>query len=180
VPLDRLLDTVYDIIQVSYRTFPAFSRVTRDEFADRVGPLYPLLDRKLSRLIENPAGNAVAFTLELKDLAAALRAMNGRTGPLAKLRFKLQRQRSKTANMYATGIRPEAIREAVVLGHRAGGSGLSLARAIGYQLASSILTSGDYHDLLMTLMRMGSIGPNHSTDYVVRSRHYHLYGLPLQ
>jgi hypothetical protein len=69
VPADRLLDTVYDIVQVSYHGFPAFSPVTRDEFADRVGPLYRLLDRKLSRLIENPGGKVVAFTLELKDLA---------------------------------------------------------------------------------------------------------------
>jgi hypothetical protein len=179
VPADRLLDTVYDIVQVSYHRFPAFSPVTRDEFADRVGPLYPLLDGKLSRLIENPGGKVVAFTLELKDLAGALRAMNGRTDLLAKVRFKLHRQRSNTANMYATGIRPEAVREAVVLGKKAGGSGLSIARAIGYQLGSAILASGDYHDLMVTLMRSGSVGPNHSAAYAVRSRHYRLYGLPL-
>ena len=53
------------------------------------GDIPYLIERKGSFFLKDPQGEYVGFILVLNDLAAAVKAMNGKTDFFAKLRFKL-------------------------------------------------------------------------------------------
>ncbi len=111
---EEALRAIYDL---SIAIFPgnfAYAPVEWDEFRALYEGAGALVDPALVHLARDRAGRAVGFHFGLPDLAPALRAMRGESGPLAKLRFALARARARarperTHTIVKTiGVLPEA------------------------------------------------------------------------
>ena len=119
------------------------------------------------------------FILVLNDLAAAVRAMNGKTDFFAKLRFKLNSRNYETAILYQGSIKFSAIREALKTGRQAYHTPLSLGMVLLYLTLREILKNNKCSYMLQPLMRSDAPNRNWAKELSVKTMHYGMFELYL-
>jgi len=135
------VETLPVIYGLSCRIFDRnilYTPITFETFKSLYLPARPLLKKGLSWIACRPDGTPCGYVFTFPDCADALRAMNGRSGPLAKLRFLLNRRKATRTCIKTLGVTPETR-----------GSGLSAA--LTYLSFQNSLTQG-YRQTLMCLM----------------------------
>lgn len=103
---DVELKLFYDLSCEIFRDNWGYRPIAFDEFAALYRPSRRLLDPGLIWFAYDPHGSPVGFLFGLPDLAAPVRAMGGRSDPLAALRFLLTRRRPETALLKTIGVVP--------------------------------------------------------------------------
>ncbi len=174
----ELMSKTYNILIEAYRVFPLFTHISKTVFLDEYKRMPDLIDRDCSQFVYNPEGKFLGFFLVLKDLAAALKSMNGKSDFLAKLKFLLNRDKIGTANIYQGATTHYFIREAAVLGKRKFDFPLSLASAVSWYAVNEILESGRYNSGIFTLLRSEGQWNNHIIRYDSK-REYAIYELKI-
>ncbi len=177
---DRMMDVAYEIITKTYTQFPGFSYISLEQFKNHYKGLPRLLDKDCTLFVKNPDGAYVGFLLVFKDITTAVQAMNGKTGLLSKLRFKMHENKGRMANIAQGAALPYYIREAAVLGRKQLNQPLTLAGATICQAIKNIMDSGRYDQTIISLMRDGAQIRNHAHHETTETREYKLYQINIQ
>jgi len=174
---NQMMDLSYALISSTYHQFPAFSAISLEVFKTHFKRLPDLLDKDCTLFVKNPEGKYVGFLLVFKDITMAVKAMNGKSGYLSKLKFLAHRNNSCMANIAQGAALPHYIREAAVVGRRQLNKPLTLAGATMCQAIKNIMDSGRYEYAVISLMRDGAHIKNHANDESSETRTYQLYQL---
>lgn len=170
-----LMEKGYELFVDTYKVFTGFSKIGKDDFLSLYNYVPMLLDRNASFFVKDPSGDYVAFILVLKDLTQSLMSMNGKTNLLAKIKFKLNENKSELANIYQGGIKISAIREAMKFGKEKLGKPLAVGRAAVYKSLYEISASGKYKYAVFPLMREDAPNRNYSEGIYIKKRTHILY-----
>lgn len=155
---------LHNLVMASFAGFPDFVPVPAEEFMKLFASSRPALDPRLTLFVDDESGRPAGFAVALLELSDAVRAMDGRTGPLSRLRFMVRRLGCRRVNFYAGGLTPAEMARKSGLG-----------RAGFHHILLRILDLG-YEEMLITLIAEGNrsnglVGPG-AGDY---GREYTLY-----
>ena len=175
----NLIGICWELVMETYKGFTGFSHLTLEELMTLYGDIPYLIERKASFFLKDPQGEYVAFILVLNDLAAAVKAMNGRTDFFAKLRFKLNSRKYETAILYQGGIKFPAMREALKKGRHDYNMALSIGMVLLYLSLREILKDDKAHYMLQPLMRSDAPNRNWAREVSVKTMHYGMFELYL-
>ncbi len=157
---------LYGILCQTFSNFPGFTPISFNDFLQ----LYPgsrlAIDPDLVTFVYNENDEIAGFMAAFLELADAVRAMGGKKGPFATLRFLKMRGRVDRINFHLGGATPEEI-------SRRNGIG----RAGFYYLVNQALNRG-YEKIIMTMRMLGN--PSRSLagpEAPAPQRVYALYGL---
>ena len=176
---EDLIEKCWELIVETYKGFPGFSYLSCQELMTLYKDIPYLMERNGSFFFKDPQGDYVGFVLVLNNRAKAVRAMNGRTDVLAKLRFKLNAGSYDTAIFYQGGIRFSALRQAQRAGRQDSGTPLSLGMVILYLALREILKSDRVSYMLLPLMRSDAPNRNWAKEQSVKTMHYGMFELNL-
>ncbi|MFV2082109.1 MAG: hypothetical protein ACC669_09605, partial [bacterium] len=157
---------LYSILSQTFSNFPGFTPISFNDFLQLYSGSRLAIDPDLVTFVYNEDGEIVGFMAAFLELADAVRAMGGRKGPLATLRFLKMRRRIDRINFHLGGATPEEI-------SRRNGIG----RAGFYYFVNQALNRG-YEKIIMTMRMLGN--PSRSLagpDAPAPQRDYALYGL---
>lgn len=101
------LDRIYDLTVRCFHESYLYTEISRADFRALYGGSRALLDPRLVWIARDPGGEDAGFVFAYPDLVEAVRAMRGRRGPLARLRFLLRRGRARAVNVKTLGVLPE-------------------------------------------------------------------------
>lgn len=138
------LRRLHALITGSYRRFLGYTPISADDFRRLYAARARLLDRRLMSWICDETGTPVGFSLAYADYSDALRAMRGKDGPAARLRFLRRRRAAHRAVYYLIGLAPEAA-----------GRTRGLGRAASYHTVHAILRGG-YDEVVAALIARGN------------------------
>jgi hypothetical protein len=175
----KLIEKCWELVVETYKGFPGFSPLSCQELMSLYGDIPYLMERNGSFFFKDPHGDYVGFVLVLNNLARAVKAMNGRTDVLAKLRFKLNARNYDTAMLYQGGIRFSALRQAQRAGRQDCGTSLSLGMVTLYLALREMLKSGRAAYMLLPLMRSDAPNRNWAKEQSVKTMHYGMFELNL-
>ncbi len=176
---EEALHHTWTLINASYGQMPGFVTLSWERFRDHYARLPLLVDRDASCFVLDPTGTRVGFSIVLKDLDAALRAMRGHTsGPgvwLDRLRFLRHARRGSVATAYQIGVPYREIRQAALLGRRRLGRPLALGQAIYHHGSLRIFDQTRYRRVIVALLRDGSPNIAFTRPWATARREYTLY-----
>ena len=176
---EEALRRTWSLINASYGQMPGFVALSWERFRDHYAHLPLLVDRQSSLFVYDPSGARVGFSIVLKDLSAALRAMRGHAGGvgawLDRLRFLLHARGGSMATAYQIGIPFREIKRAAALGRRKLGRPLALSRAIYHHGARRVLDQKRYRRVVTALLREGSPNIGFTRPWSYARREYTLY-----
>jgi hypothetical protein len=175
----NLIGICWELVMETYKGFTGFSYLSQKDLMTLYGDIPYLIERKASFFFKDPQGDYVGFALVLNDLAAAVKAMNGRTDLLAKLRFKLNARSYDTAILYQGGFKFSAIRQAQRAGRQGCGTSLSLGMVALYLTLREILKNVKCSYMLQPLMRSDAPNRNWAREVSVKTMHYGMFELYL-
>jgi len=155
---------LHGLVMASFAGFPDFVPLPPEEFMKLFAASRPALDPRLTLFVDDEAGRPAAFAVALLELSVAVRAMNGKTGSISRLKFLARRAACHRVNFYAGGLTPAEMARKSGLG-----------RAGFHYVLRGILDLG-YDEMLVTLIAEdnrsnGLLGP-WAGDY---GREYALY-----
>ena len=101
--LDRLHAMSCEIFRGNY----LYTAIDRQRFGELYAGARRLIDPQSIWFAVGPDGSDAGFLFAVPDRIAAVRAMRGRRGPLALLRFLLLRRRTDAMNLKSLGVLPE-------------------------------------------------------------------------
>jgi len=159
---------LYTLLTRTFNGFPGFTPISYEEFLRLNSGTRFAIDPELVAFVYNENGETAGFIAAFLELADAVRAINGRKGPVSALKFLNMRRRVDRINFFLGGATPEEISR---------GSGLGLGRASFYYIVNQTLKRG-YEKVLLTLRLVGN--PARSLpgpDAPAPQREYALYGL---
>ena len=174
-----LIEKCWELIIETYKGFKGFSFLSCQELMTLYGDIPYIMERNSSFFFRDPQGDYVGFALVLNDLAAAVKAMNGSTNFIAKLRFKLNSRNYDTAILYQGGFKFSAIRQAQRAGKQGCGTSLSLGLVALYLTLREILKNGTCSYMLQPLMRSDAPNRNWAKEQSVKTMHYGMFELYL-
>jgi hypothetical protein len=175
----KFMTVCWELIADIFNKFPGYAAITQEQFQELYREMPYLIEPRASFLVRNPVGSYAGFKLVLKDLVAAVRATNGKTGPFAKLKFMMRRGSGTTANFYLTGFRHAARIDAVGLAKKKYNAPLSAGRAMLHYGLREILKAPGYQFTALTLMRPEVPTCRWVKDLAVRKMHHCMYSLNL-
>lgn len=160
------LEKLHRVLSSSFRDFLGFTEVPFSEFEERSLRSLPAVYPPFFVLVYNENNVLVGFACALLELSDAVRAMNGRSHLISRMRFLRKRAHVDRINFYLEGITPEEEQRKNGLG-----------RALFYYVINQTLREG-YEKMLFTLMSRTTyaralLGPNAPTP----QREYTLYEL---
>ena len=173
----NLMGICWELVMETYKGFTGFSYLSQEELMTIYGAIPYLIERKGSFFLKDPRGEYVGFILVLNDLAAAVKAMKGKTGFFAKLRFKLNSHKYETASLYQGGIKFSAMREALKTGRQAYHKPLSLGLVELYLTLREILKNNKCRYMLQPLMRSDAPNRNWAKELSIKTMHYGMFEL---
>jgi hypothetical protein len=135
---------LHGLVTASFAGFPDFVPITAQEFMKIFASSRPALEPRLTLFVDDEAGRPAAFAVALLELSDAVRAMNGKTGPLSRLKFIVRRLGCRRVNFYAGGLTPAEMARKSGLG-----------RAGFHHILRGILDLG-YEEMLVTLVAEGN------------------------
>jgi hypothetical protein len=167
VTMKNYFDILPDIHKLSRMVFDKnkfYTSIDLEEFTRLYRPAAPLLKTGLSWTAFDSEGALAGYVFTFPDYADAARAMNGKTGILAKVRFALNRHKARRTCMKTLGVAP-----------RRRGSGLTAA--LTYLSFKNSAELG-YEHTLMCLMhkendsrRFSGGAHRHFRDYALYEYH---------
>ena len=98
---------LHGLIDRSFDGFPDYTPIPFTEFKALLSGVGFALAADVSGFVYDQAGRAVSFGVIFRDLAGAVRAMNGRITPLGALRFLSRLRKRRRFNFFAAGSLPE-------------------------------------------------------------------------
>ncbi len=105
--MDRFEEEIEIIYRISTQIFAGnflYEEISLADFLALYRPVRSLIDPTLVLIAETSAGEAVGFLFAMVDYHRAVSAMRGKDGPLAKLRFMLNRRTADAVNMKTVGV----------------------------------------------------------------------------
>lgn len=127
------LQFLHGLVEDSFRAFLGLAPIPFEDFREVFSGYASVVGPRLTWLIRDCCGGAVGFSLGYPDLAAALRAMRGGSGPLARLRFLLAGRAVQRAVYFMLGVTRRAQTMHRGLGRAAAWHFLQRALAAGYR-----------------------------------------------
>lgn len=105
----RVAYDIFNLVNEAYAPLFGFSKMTDRQIDQYVKMYMPLVDLRMVTLVENEAGELVAFGLSMPSLSRALQKAHGRLWPLGwyHLLKALFWKRSKTLDLLLIGVKPE-------------------------------------------------------------------------
>ncbi len=163
---DASVEKLHEVLSDSFSRFLGFTPVGRDEFRQVMGVACQAIEPRTSHFFYDETRTLAGFGIALRDLAPAVRAMGGRSGPLARLAFLRHRRRARRLLLHLGGItRAE-------MAKRSG-----LARAAVYHMLCRVREAG-FTDVHATLVAAGSPMRRHYGAFAAdRRREYTLFEL---
>jgi hypothetical protein len=163
---DTSVETLHRVLSDSFSGFLGFTPLEADEFRQVVGVARYAIEPRTSHFFHDENGTLAGFGIALLDLAPAVRAMGGRSGPLGRLAFLRHRRRARRLLLHLGGItRTE-------MAKRSG-----LARAAVHHMMCRVREAG-FTDVHATLVAAGSPMRRHYGAFAVdRGREYTLFEL---
>ena len=175
----KLLHICWQLIMKIFKDFPGFSYIAEEDLLTLYEDIPYLMEKNASFFIKDPRGDYVGFVLVLKDLVAAITAMRGETDFLAKVRFKLNENKSETVNLYLAGFKYTAVREALRMARQKYNRPLSLGKVILYLTLREVLKSGRYKYAVLPLMRRDVPTRNWVRKLSVKITHHAMFELKI-
>jgi len=165
-PLEATLERLHGVLSDSFSGFLGFTPLSLPEFLEVVGAARHAIERRCSSFVYDETGRLAGFATVFRDLAAAVRATQGRSGWPARARFWLAQRRAGRLMLHLGGItRAEASRHT------------GLAGALFRETLLRVGRSG-YRELLGTLVARGNPVRRYYGEYAAdTSREYTLYEL---
>jgi hypothetical protein len=146
-PLDvrdnKELQLLHVLVEDSFRAFLGLASIPFEDFRDVFSGYASVVGERLASLIRDRSGAAVGFSLGYPDLAAALRAMRGGSGPLARLRFRLAGRAVQRVVYFMLGVT-----------RRAQATHQGLGRAAAWHFLHTVLEGG-YRSVIFALIAEG-------------------------
>jgi len=148
--LDEQLINLYNIINISFNNFFAYTEIDLEEFTRMYSGLRHSTKPGFFSLIYDEAGLLSGFTGVLVDESIAIRAMRGNKGILSKVKFSINKPKADRAVFYVAGITPEQIQKHSGLGRAGFYYGVQKAIEAGYDKMVFALMAKDQvvHGLL--------------------------------
>jgi hypothetical protein len=138
------LTELHGAIEAAFSGFLGFTPLAAPAFHALARSAVHALEPACSTFVRDPAGRLVAFHASFVDVAAALRAMRGRSSWAARARFSWHRRRARRLMLHLGGI-------TVPAGERPAG----LAAAVVHHALATVRARG-YEDVLVTLVAEGN------------------------
>jgi GNAT superfamily N-acetyltransferase len=101
------LRTIYELSETCFATNFSFTSVPWEEFQALYGRIVSFVDPDFLLLLFSPEGHPAGYLFGCPDYAPALRAMKGRNGPAARIRFLLRRRHLDTVVLKTLAIHPD-------------------------------------------------------------------------
>jgi hypothetical protein len=163
---DESAGLLHRVLSDSFSRFLGFTPVEPAEFREVLGAARRAIDPRCSHFFYDETGVPAGFSVALRDLAPAVRAMRGRFWPLARLAFLLRQRHARRLLLHLGGItRAESAR------HN------GLARAAVHHTLDRVRQAG-YSDVHATLVAGGSPMRRHYGPFASdRRREYTLFEL---
>jgi hypothetical protein len=163
---DESVATLHQVLSDSFSRFLGFTPLEPVEFREVLGVARHAIEPRCSHFFYDGTGSLAGFSVALRDLAAAVRAMRGRSGPLARLAFLRRRRHARRLLLHLGGItRAESEKRS------------GLARAAVHHTLTRVLQAG-YSDVHATLVAGGSPMRRHYGPFASdRRREYTLFEL---
>lgn len=161
---DHSVAALHRVLGDSFSRFPGFTPLDLAEFREVLGVARHAIEPRCSHFFYDEAGTLAGFGVALRDLAPAVRAMRGRSGPLARLAFLRRRGRARRLLLHLGGItRAESEKQS------------GLARAAVHHTLCRVRQAG-YVDVHATLVAAGSPMRRHYGRFAAdRRREYTLF-----
>jgi GNAT superfamily N-acetyltransferase len=103
---DSELTRLYELSLAIFEANKFYTPIGFPEFRRLYEPAKSLIDPRLVRFAQSPEGHDVGFVFAVHDYHAAVEAMRGGSGPLAKLRFWMNKRHAKAVNVKSLGVTP--------------------------------------------------------------------------
>lgn len=132
--------TLHQLIGASYSGFLGFTPISLTEFERLFRTAAPALDPELFIFAYNPSGEPVGFAGAFIEISDALRAIKSCGGLLSRIKFVVNRRRTRRLLFYMIGIVPEM-----------SGGGFGLGCALHYSIIHQALERG-YETVIAALM----------------------------
>jgi hypothetical protein len=163
---DDSVAALHRVLSDSFSRFLGFTPLDLDEFRAVLEAARPAIEPRCSSFFYDEAGTLAGFAVALRDLAPAVRAMRGRSGPLARLAFLRRRRHARRLLLHLGGItRAESEKHS------------GLARAAVHHMLCRVRQAG-YADVHATLVAGGSPMRRHYGPFAAdRRREYTLFEL---
>ncbi len=161
---DESVAALHRVLSDSFSRFPGFTPLDLAEFREVLGVARHAIEPRCSHFFHDEAGALAGFGVALRDLAPAVRAMRGRSGPLARLAFLRRRGRARRLLLHLGGItRAESEKHS------------GLARVAVHHTLCRVRQAG-YVDVHATLVAAGSPMRRHYGRFAAdRRREYTLF-----
>lgn len=104
---DASIEALHSVLTRSFSRFLGYTPIALPEFRGLMSVARHALHPDCSTFVYDPAGALAGFAGVFRDLGAAVRAMRGEQGPLARLRFLHHRRRARRLMLHVGGITPE-------------------------------------------------------------------------
>lgn len=103
---DTELKRLYELSLTIFEGNRFYKPIEFSEFCRLYEPARRLVDARLTCFALSPDGHDIGFVFALPDYQAAVEAMRGGTGPIAKLRFWMNKSRATAVNVKSLGVAP--------------------------------------------------------------------------
>jgi len=110
---DAELEVLYRLSVESFDQNFLYDPISLDEFKTLYVDAKPLVDQDLVWIATDATGNDVGFLFCIVDYSEAIRAMQGKSNLLAKLKFALNRRRAAAVNFKSICVTPDHRRSSV-------------------------------------------------------------------
>ncbi len=137
-------DRLHNVLSRSFSGFIGFTNIPQDEFRKIFASSRDAIDPKYLLFIDGGTDQIIGFTASFLDRSQAVRSLRGKTHVISKLRYVVNRRKSKRIIFFMAGVASEfAVRYA------------GLGSAVVYRTIRSSLNEG-YDHMLVALMAKGN------------------------
>ena len=175
-PPRKRLEITWNLMMKIYSNFTGFHEISKDEFIDLFSNTLKFIDYNSSIFIINPEGHHIGFFIVFKNLANAVRAMNGKEDLFAKLKFLLNKQYNESLQ-YHMGLNYDEFLKGLELGKNNFGKPLRLTYAFRYLVVKNLLKNNNYEIFNNTIVGERTTARRLATIEYLDIRNYSLFEL---